>query len=152
MADFCYNYGSMSLWDGTYDILTEVDVKVMLVTSSYVENRDNQYIDDGGANDPIDHEISGGSGYTGGFGGSGRKALASKSITIDLGNDRSDFDAADVTWIAIDTTTEPDALLCVIEETTDADSLLISFHDFVAVTNGGDLTATIADLIRLTTV
>ncbi|MGW8180027.1 MAG: hypothetical protein ACWGQW_14890, partial [bacterium] len=81
MADFCYNYGSMALWDGTYDILTETNAKVMLVTSSYTPDRDNQYIDDGGANDPTDHEISGGSGYTGGFGGSGRKALASKTIT-----------------------------------------------------------------------
>lgn len=152
MADFCYNYGSMALWDGTYDILTETNAKVMLVTSSYTPDRDNQYIDDGGANDPTDHEISGGSGYTGGFGGSGRKALASKTITIDLANDRSDFDAADVTWTAIDTTTEPAHLLLVVEETTDADSLLISHHDFVATTNGGDLTATIADLIRLSTV
>jgi len=152
MADFCYNYGSMYLWDGSYDILTETACKVMLVTSSYTPNRDNQYVDDGGANDPIDHEIGGGSGYTGGFGNSGRKALASKTITIDLANDRSDFDAADVTWSTIDTTTEPSHLLCIIEDTSDAASPLISHHDFVATTNGGDLTATISDLIRLSTV
>ena len=151
MTDFCYNYGSMYLWNGDYDILTEAALKVMLVTSSYVEDRDNQYVDDGGADDPIDHEISGGSGYTGGFAGAGRKALAGKGITIDLGNDRSDFDAADVTWSTIDTTTEPADLLCIIEDTSDAASPLISHHDFVAVTNGGDLTATIADLIRLST-
>ena len=152
MANFCFNYGSMALWDGTFDILTDADFKVMLVKAEYVEDRDDQYIDDGGANDPIDEEISGGTGYTGGWGGSGRKVLASKTITIDLGNDRSDFDAADITWTAIDTTTEPASLLVVEETTNDAASLLISHHDFVAVTNGGDLTATIADLIRLSTV
>jgi hypothetical protein len=142
----------MYLWDGTYDILTEADLKAMLVTSSYTPDRDDQYVDDGGANDPTDHEISGGSGYTGGFGGAGRKVLASKTITIDLVNDRSDFDCADITWSAIDTTTEPAYLIAIIEETADNDSPLISEHDFVAVTNGGDLTAQIADLIRLATV
>ena len=151
MADFVYNYGGMYLWDGSYDLLTEAGAKVMLVDSTYAPDRDDQFVDDGGANDPIDQEISGGSGYTGGFAGSGRKVLGSKTITIDLGNDRSDFDAADVTWSTIDTTTEPADLLCIIEDTSDAASPLISHHDFVAVTNGGDLTATIADLIRLST-
>lgn len=151
MADFCYNYGSMYLWDGTYDILTEAACKAMLVTSSYTADRDNQYVDDGGANDPIDHELSG-TGYVAGFGNSGRKALASKTITIDLANDRSDFDCADITWTAINAGTAAH-LLVVIEDTSDAASPLISHHDFAVTTNGGDVTAqTTNDVIRLTTV
>lgn len=150
MADFLYNNGSMKLWNGALDILTETADKVMLVTSSYVANRDNDFVDESGANDPIDHELSG-TGYVAGFGNSGRKALSSKTITVDKTNDRSDFDAADVTWSSINAGTASQ-LLYIVEITNDAASPLISHHDFSVVTNGGDVTAQIADLIRLSTV
>lgn len=152
MAEFLYNQGSMDLWDGTNDILTNGAVKVMLVTSSYTADRDDDYVDEAGANDPIDHELTG-TGYVAGFGNSGRKALASKTITIDKASDRSDFDAADVTWTGIDAGTAAQ-MLCIVELTDDTATVLISHHDtnFPVTTNGGDLTVTIADLIRLSTV
>jgi hypothetical protein len=153
MAEFLYNTGSMELWDGTMDILTEADMKVMLVTSTYTADRDDDVVDAAGANDPIDHELSG-TGYVAGYGNSGRKTLASKTITIDKGNDRSDFDAADVTWTGIDAGTAAQMLLIEERATDDTNSRLYSHHDtnFPVVTNGGDLTVTITDLLRLSTV
>ena len=74
MADFLYNSGSMNLWDGTIDLLTETLDKLMLVdNTTYTADRDDDLVDGGGASDPIDAEVSG-TGYTGGYGGSGRKA------------------------------------------------------------------------------
>lgn len=151
MAEFVYNQGAMDLWDGTNDILTNALVKVMLVTASYVADRDNDFIEEG-VNDAEEHELEG-TGYAGGFGNSGRKVLASKTIILDKGADRADFDAADVVWTGIDAGT-PSQMLCVTELTSDVLSVLLSHHDtnFPVVTNGGDLTVTIADLIRLATV
>ena len=75
-------------------------VKAMLVTSSYVADRDNDFVDEAGANDPIAHELSG-TGYTAGFGNSGRKALASKTLTTDKTSNRVEFDCADIVWSSI---------------------------------------------------
>lgn len=152
MTDFLYNQGSMDLWDGTNDILTNALVKVMLLSTGYVDDRDDDFVDELGANDPIDHELSG-TGYTGGFGGSGRKVLASKTITLNKASDRSEFDCADVLWSAIDAGTASE-MLAITELTSDALSVLLSHHDtnFPVTTNGGDLTVTVADLIRLSTV
>ncbi len=151
MAEFMYNSGSMILWDGTIDLLTDGAVKAILVTSSYVADRDNDFVEEG-VNDAEEHEIEG-TGYAGGFGNSGRKVLGTKTITVDKGTDRSDFDCADIVWSAIDAGT-PSQMLIIVEITNDLASWLISHHDtnFPVTTNGGDLTVTIADLMRLSTV
>lgn len=152
MSDLVYNSGSMILWDGTLDLLTDSAVKAMLLSTGYVEDPDDDYVDESGANDPIDHELSG-TGYVAGFGGAGRKVLASKTITIDKGNDRADFDCADILWSGIDAGTASE-MIVIVEITSDALSWLISHHDtnFPVTTNGGDLTVNVADLIRLATV
>lgn len=141
MADFLYNTGSNDLWDTTQPIDLIVDtIKVMLCTSSYVADRDNDFIEEG-ANDANEHELTG-TGYTAGFGGSGRKTLGSKTITVDKANDRTEFDAADVVWTAISAGTASQALV-VKEITNDLASVLIAHIDtggFPIVTNGGDLT------------
>ena len=73
MADFLYNRGSADLWDTLQPVDLIVDViRVMLCTASYVADRDNDLVDAGGANDPVDHELSG-TGYVAGHGTSGRK-------------------------------------------------------------------------------
>jgi len=154
MADFAYNYGSKYLVDGTYDWLTDT-FKVMLVASGYTADRDDDKVDDGGANDPVDHEYNG-TGYTGGYAGAGRKTLGSKTATIDLANDRTNFDCADVLWSAIGPAGgngDPTQLLQIKENATDdTNTDLITHHDFSVTTNGGDVTAQIADLFRLSTV
>lgn len=149
MASFLYNTGAGKLVNGDIGFLTDT-IKVGLATSGLTANRDDDFLDDGTANDFTSNELSG-SGYTAGFGNAGRKTLASKTITIDKSNDRVAFDAADVVWSAISGGTA--AYLEVFKEiTNDGASIKISHHDFAVVTNGGDVTATITDLIRLSTV
>ncbi len=99
MASLVYNTAKKEIMDGTIDLGVDV-IKVMLVTSSYVANADHLFVDEAGANDPIDHELTG-TGYVAGFAGAGRKTLASKTFTADLANDRAEFDVADVVWTAI---------------------------------------------------
>lgn len=145
MADFLYNTGSNDLWDTTQPIDMIVDtIKVMLCTSSYVANRDDDVVDAAGANDPIDHELTG-TGYVAGHGNSGRKTLASKTITVDKANDRTEFDAADIVWTAIDAGIASQALVIKEGAVNDTTSRLITHIDsggFPKTTNGGDLTIT----------
>ena len=155
MADFLYNTGSVRLWDTLQPMDLIVDtVKVMLVTSSYVADRDNDFIEEG-ADDANEHEISG-TGYTAGFAGAGRLTLGSKTITVDKGNDRGEFDCANLVWTGINAGT-PSQMLVIEEITNDLASVLHAHVDsggFPIVTNGGDLNVTInaEGLIQLSTV
>lgn len=143
MADFVYNTGSGDLWDTLQPIDLIVDtIRVMLCTSSYVADRDNDLVDEAGANDPIDHELSG-TGYVAGHGNAGRKTLASKTITVDKANDRVEFDAADVVWSGINAGTASQALVHSEGAADDTTARLLAHIDtggFPIVTNGGDLT------------
>lgn len=124
---------------GTINLLSDT-LKVMLVDDTYVGNADDQFVDDGTANDPASHEISV-SGYTGGFGGAGRKTLAGKSIAPDFTDDVAYFDANDVTWTALGAGATIGAALLIREGTNDADSRVIAKFDVTDTpTNGGDVT------------
>jgi hypothetical protein len=141
MADFFYNLAKKMLHDATLDLTSDV-IQVMLVTSSYVANPDHDFVDEAGTDDPIDHELSG-TGYTGGWGGSGRKTLASIAITEDDANDRAKFDAADVAWTALGPAGTAAAALLIRKGTSDdTDALLIAHFDtgFPVITNGSDVT------------
>jgi hypothetical protein len=140
MADFHYNEAAKKVYDQTLDMLVDT-IKVGLSTSTHVPIRDNDFNDESGADDFVDGELSG-TGYTGGFAGSGRKTLASKAIVVDKPNNRAEFDAADVTWTGIDAGTVAQATL-MKEVSADTDSITIANVDsggFPIVTNGGDLT------------
>lgn len=142
MASLLFNLGKKEILDGTIDLGANT-IKAMLVTSSYTPNSDNDFVDDGGANDPIDHELSG-TNYAAGFAGSGRKTLGSITIVEDDGNDRAEFSAANLTWTGIDAGTAAGVII-YRHLTSDALSTLIAFIDtggFPVVTNGGDLTIT----------
>lgn len=152
MATFVTNHAAKMIADGTLALLTDT-IKAMLVDSTYVGNRDDDFVDDGSANDPQSHEVSG-TGYTGGFGGAGRKTLASKTLTEDDANDRAAFDAADTVWTGLTVGTIGGVVL-IKEITNDAASLIIAFLDATdLVTNGGDVTAVwaAAGLIDFSTV
>jgi hypothetical protein len=142
MASLTYNLGRKEILDGTIDLGADV-IKAMLVTSSYVANVDNDFVDDAGANDPIDHELSG-TGYAAGFAGAGRKTLGSIAITEDDTNDTAEFNAANLTWTGIDAGTAA-AVIIYRHLTSDALSTMIAYIDtggFPVVTNSGDLTIT----------
>lgn len=120
-------------------------IKVMLIgtATAYTPNKDKDFVDEGGANDPTDAEIST-TNYTGGFGGSGRKTLASKTIAANDTSDRVELDAADVVWTALGPPSGgPTLALAIIikEVTNDAASPMICDQDFTdTVVNGGDVT------------
>lgn len=138
MANAFYNRAARKIADGTISLSADT-LKIMLVTSAYVFNRDHDFVDAGGASDPIDAELSG-AGYVGGLGGAGRKTLAGKAFSEDDANDRGELDVNDVTWVAINAGT-PAAAIVIKEGGSDAASELIAYIDsgFPIVTNGGDL-------------
>ncbi len=144
MASFMYNLAAKELADGSLDFIGDT-IKVMLVTSSYVADKDDDYVDESGPNDPIDHELTG-TGYTAGWGGAGRLTLtiAGGQITEDDANDRAEIDSTtNPTWTGISAGTAAAVILIREGGANDTDSLLICYIDtggFPVVTGGGDLT------------
>jgi hypothetical protein len=120
------------------DLLGNANIKVMLVGTGYTPDKDHDFVDSitGGSS----KELSG-TGYVAGFGGSGRKTLASKTVTKDNTNDVAFFDAADVTWTAINAGTVAYAVV-IKEVTNDADSPILATLTISPniVTNGSDYT------------
>lgn len=128
MASVVYNKGKQLMMNGGVDFDTD-DIRVLLVTSSYVVNPDHDFVDD------ITNELSGGN-YV-------RKALASESVTLDNTNDRAYFDAADVVWTALGAAAgNPVAAVVYRFVSTDADSPLLAYVELTTppAPNGGDYT------------
>ena len=110
-------------------------IKAMLVTPAYAFNPDHNTVSQVAA-----QEVSG-TGYTGGFAGSGRKTLGSISIAQDDAANRGYFDAADLTWTGINVG-DVAGVWFYKQGSSDADSELIGFMDtggFPVTTNGGNL-------------
>ena len=140
MASGWYNLAVQKIMDGTIDLDTDT-LKVMLVQSGYSYDPDDDFVDNGGAADPIDQELTV-TGYTGGFGGAGRKTLANKAVTKDDTNDYAIFDnTADITWTALGSGETIAAAIVIKEVTADTDSYLICYLEVTSTaTNGGDIT------------
>lgn len=141
MASLMFNKGMRKLFGGAtgaVDWTAVAGVKVMLLTTdvAYTPDKDHEFV-----SDLVTSEADG-TGYTGGFGGSGRKAIGTRTITDDLANDRVLFNAANpATWTALTLTNGSIAYIAVIVEvTSDADSILLALLDPAdLVTNGGDV-------------
>src|SRR5687767_2182414 len=108
MASFVYGRGALRTIIGnaqttTIDWPNDTNIKTALSTSTHVPNKDDTFMDDGGADDLIDGELSG-SGYT-----AGGDALGSQTVAYDAANDRVEFDAADAAWTAINAGTAAQA-------------------------------------------
>ncbi len=113
-------------------------LKAMLVTAGYVFNPDHVFV-----STPAAHEVSG-TGYTGGFGGSGRKTLTGIAIAQDDAANRGYFDAADLIWTGINVGAVA-GIVFYKQGSSDADSEIIGFQDtggFPVTTNGGNLEVT----------
>lgn len=139
LEDFWYTTGLKECFDGTISLGSDT-LKVMLVSSSYVPNKDNTVVDAGGANDPIDHEISV-SGYANGWGGAGRKSFGTVSFVANNTDDAVDIGVAtDLTWTALGAgATIAGAVLIKEGVSDDTTSRLIAYWPITpAVTNGGD--------------
>lgn len=139
MAAFWYGRGLLAsiLGSGqsqTLDFLTNA-IQCGLSSSTHVPNKDDVFLDDGGADDFVDGELSG-TGYS-------RQTLASKTLTYDTANDRVEWDAADVTWTGINAGTAAQATY--FQDTGGANTtrrcwLNVDTGGFPVTTNGGDLT------------
>lgn len=145
MASHFYTTGLKECLDGTIDLDTDT-IKLMLVTASYTPNKDDLVVDAGGANDPVDHEISV-SGYTPGWGGAGRKTVT-VTISANLTNDRVDIAINDQTWTSLGSgATIAGAILIKEGGANDTTSRLIAYFDVTdTATNGGDITLDFADI------
>lgn len=139
MASFWYGRGIQAsiLGSGLADPINFLSnvIQVGLSTSTHVPNKDDIFLDDAGADDFIDGELSG-TGYT-------RQTLASKTLTYDSANDRVEWDAADVSWTGINAGTAAQATYYDNTGATDAARRLMWNVDsggFPVATNGGDLT------------
>ena len=135
MASAWYNRGKAQVMDGSIDLDGDT-IKMMLVDTNYAFNADHSTVDEVSGD-----EVSG-TGYTGGFGGAGRKTLANTAVAQDDANDRAEFTADPVTWTGLDVGDVRAAVL-IKEITNDAGSQLIAFLDLSdASSNGGDFTVT----------
>ena len=131
MASVMFNTAKTALVTGAVDLDTDT-IKVALVTSSYTPNIDtHEYYDD------LTNEVANGSGYT-----TGGATLASKTVTTDTTNNRSVFDAADVTWSTASITAR--AAVIYKDTGTPSTSTLLWYIDFGAdkTSTSGDFTIT----------
>jgi len=135
MASGVYNEGAFQLGDGAIVFDTDAAIKIMLLKSSYTFDKDHASVTTLAASE------ADASGYTGGFNGAGRKALASKTTTKDDTNDRVVYDATDPSaWTLAAGNTIGGAAI-IRENTNDAGSTPLFFLDFTdTATNGGTFT------------
>jgi hypothetical protein len=135
-----YNKFKNEVMNRTIDLSGGV-IKVMLVTSSYVANENDDFLEER-ADDANEHELSG-TGYTAGFASADRRTLAAKVFSEDDPNNRGEFDdTADITWTGIDAGTVA-GIIVYNHLTNDVSSAMICYIDtggLPIVTNGGDLT------------
>lgn len=136
MPSLTYNEGAHQLESGGSVNYTADDIEVILVKSGYAANKDDTNTVLAAA------EISGVTGYVGGFGGAGRKLLAGKSKTKDNANDRIVYDAADPSaWTLGAGDTVGGAIIAKKGAANDTTAVLLFFLDFTDVpTNGSTFT------------
>lgn len=123
---------------GAISWTADPSIKIMMLTAGtpYILNLDHQYVSDLVASEAA------GTGYIGGFGGAGRKALTGRTVDDDLTADRTLFKADPlITWPGLALSTGAITQLVVFKENgADATSPLICLLDPVdLVTNGGDV-------------
>lgn len=136
MASGWYNSGLRDSLDGTVSLVSDT-IKAILVTSAYTPDPDHAFASS------LTNELSGGN-YTAGFGGAGRKTLASKAWATDNANNRVTFTFAGITWTALGSAAgNPKYMILVKEITNDAATRLVAFLDLgTVITNGSDVTIT----------
>lgn len=136
MANVMINTGKMRVLAGStgeIDFIADT-IKIMAVGVGYVANPDNVFIDDGGANDPVDHRTAGTTDQT----------LGSKVIGVDNAGDFAYFDAADPTWVAVPGGAAIEGLVVYKDTGVATTSPIVCYLDINVTPNGGDITAQFA--------
>lgn len=141
MASSVHTHSKDLIISNDLDIETDAAIRLMLLKSSYdaQDDPDVDFIDAGGANDPIDHEADC-TGYTGGHLGAGRKALDNRVLRIDDANNRVEFDFDDEDFGALGNganNTLGSVMLMKNGSSDDTDALAIANDDVANVTTNG---------------
>lgn len=133
MANGVYNRGKYQLALAAVNLDT-ADLRVMLVNATYTFDNNHNFIDNAGASDPIDHEIS--------VGGYARQALANTTVTEDDTNDFAYLDADDSVFTSLVAgQTIGGAILFDQAGGADTARVVIAFYDLTdTATNGGNVT------------
>lgn len=151
MANYWVNTGKLRVWAGAtgeVDLVNDT-IKVLAVeTNDSPDDKTIEFVGDYlGASDAVEVTSTG---YTGGWGGAGRKTLASKALAVDQSNNRAEFDIANVTWSAISQAASEQWVgfgIPIKEITNDAASPLIAVVNtgtgLPLTPNGSDITLTI---------
>jgi hypothetical protein len=128
-----YSRGILSVNNGTIDLDTTA-TKIGLATSAYTPDPDESNLTTFATNEPSV------SGYTGGFGGSGRKS-ASVTLSEQTANNRVVAILSNLTWTALGTGGTLAYAVWLREVTNDAASIPISYLNFSSnlPTNGSDV-------------
>jgi hypothetical protein len=126
-------------------------LKMPLLKSTYAQNKDHNDVGD------LATTECDATGYTGGFGGAGRKTLATPTITVDDANDRLILDAADpAPWNPLGGATNNTLRYGAIikEITSDALSIVLATLDMGADqnTNGGSVTVSLHATLGIGTI
>jgi hypothetical protein len=135
-----YNIWKQMLAQGAIPWATGSGLKGMLVKDTYTFDPDEANL-----TTLATHEVTAVTGYTGGFGGSGRHTLDNLVVNLDNVNNRAKLDADDEAWATFETTeaNRPKSVV-VVYETGGADSASIpcAYLDIASpmTPNGGTFT------------
>jgi len=128
-----YNDGLRRLADGTIQWGVS-DMRAMCVTNGYTYDADHEFLDEGGANDPVDEEITNVN-YA-------RVTLANEIVIVDNGNNEVQLDADPWTWTNLAAGDQPFAIIVYLFNALDTAAPMLSYNALTAppAPNGGDYT------------
>lgn len=118
------------------DDLSSRDLRFMLVKSTYTENEAHEFLDNGGANDPVDHEMTV-SGYA-------RQAMAGLAVTDDGIRVKLTSTPSVITWTGL-ASGETVGGAIMFDQAGGADNArrVMGYYDTTNIaTNGGNITLT----------
>jgi len=132
MANLMYNIGKVRLLGGATSAINYASdtIKAMAVGSGYSPNADDQFIDAGGANDPVDHRTAATTDQT----------LANKVIGVDTTGDFAYIDADDVVYTSVTAGPAIEGIVIYKDTGTPTTCPMICYLDISVTPNGGNIT------------
>lgn len=139
MANIQYTWGRAKRADDTVELSTDT-LKAILVGSGYTPNVDHRYVDEGGGNDVIDHEVDG-TGYVKGHGNSGRRTLANVGVSVNDTANTITVYADPAIWSGYDAGSVAGVVIAKEGTSDDTDAILLAYIDsgFPLLVSGGEL-------------
>ncbi len=137
MASGFTQKGKLEIANQALNLVSEANLKLMLVDSTYVHNNDDDFISTNAAAKEISV-----TGYVGGFNGAGRRVPAGRGLARDDPSDEIEFDFTDEVWTALAAGVTIGGVVLIKEITNDAASPVIAYDELTGdvATNGGNIT------------